>query len=196
MSIDMVMGDGDGEKPKSKGVDGDGQETRLRLMLVSNQLVESSSARTAITKQHPRPWSLALHLLLASCSPMVRPQIFPELPEREELFDDRIHRARDLIAASYNAASNLLLEEISDSIRLQIHAQRLSTRFLPLLEALERDLQDQEWIAGAVRALLDLINDLNLAAQRVASMYVQDKIYMCLHLIRCLGSQQILTIQN
>ena len=64
----------------------------------------------------------------------MRPQSFIELPNVD--FNSRILEAHSLIASSYDATSNLLRQESNDHIRLRIHADRLMTQILPLLEAL------------------------------------------------------------
>ena len=102
----------------------------------------------------------------------MRPQSFIGLPDNEE-FNARIHEAYDLIASSYDAASLLLSRETTDYIRLRIHADRLSSQILPLLEALECELHNDGWITEAATAVIALINDLRRSSSQIVSMYVQ-----------------------
>ena len=88
----------------------------------------------------------------------MHPDIFLELPDARE-YSAQICEAHDIITNSYNAVSDLLLHESVDHVRLCIHADRLSAQIVPLLEALERDMQNNEWIEEAATAIFSLIND-------------------------------------
>ena len=102
---------------------------------------------------------------------MARPDLFPDLPGAEN-YNGQIIEAHNRIAVSYNAASALLRQETSDHIRLRIHADRLSTRFVPILEALEVELHNGEWVTEAAAALFNLIDELKASSRRIASQYV------------------------
>ena len=98
----------------------------------------------------------------------MHPLQFLNLPENGQ-YNARILQAHSIIARHYNAASSLLELESTDHIRLRIFADRLSTHILPLLEALERDLQDDEWVTAAATAVVDLINSLKSSLSRIAA---------------------------
>ena len=54
--------------------------------------------------------------------------------------------------------------EDGDPIRLQLHSQRLLKRSVPLLQALESEIQQGSWIEEATHALAALIKQLDAAA--------------------------------
>ena len=97
------------------------------------------------------------------------PQHFPGLPNARR-HDARILEAHGIISSSYNAASSLLQQESTDHLRLRIHAERLSNQTIPLLEALERDLQDDAWVTEAATAVVNLIDNLRTSSSRIAAM--------------------------
>ena len=97
------------------------------------------------------------------------PQNFLELPNAHQ-HNARLLEAYTIISNSYNAASTLLRRESTDHLRLRIHAERLSTQTIPLLEALERDIQDDAWVTEAATAVVNLIDRLKISSSRIASM--------------------------
>ena len=99
------------------------------------------------------------------------PQHFPGLPNARR-HDARILEAHGIISSSYNAASSLLRQESTDHLRLRIHAERLKAQTIPLLEALERDLQDDAWVTEAATAVVNLIDSLKISSSRIAAMCV------------------------
>ena len=102
---------------------------------------------------------------------MARPDLFPDLPGAEN-YNGQIIEAHNRIAVSYNAASALLRQENNDYLRLRIHADRLSVRFIPMLKALENELQNDEWMIEAATALFALTDELRAALRRIASQCV------------------------
>ena len=98
----------------------------------------------------------------------MHPLQFLELPNDRQ-HDARILEAHSIISRHYNAALSLLALESTDHIRLQIYADRLSTNLIPLLEALERDLEDDIWVTEAATAVINLFNSLKTSLSWIAT---------------------------
>ena len=97
--------------------------------------------------------------------------------------DNRIVEADTIIANIYNSASSLLQSESTDNIWLWGHTDRLCLHIMPLLKALEQDLQDDDRITEAATAVVALINCLKTLSSWIASMWVVI-IFFCVHIYK------------
>ena len=102
---------------------------------------------------------------------MRRPDVFPELPPLPPNANNtQFIEAYNIISSHYNSVSKLLREDESDPIRLRIHSERILHRVVPLLDALEKKLGNNEWILNVAKNLQDLVNEIDtvVAANNVS----------------------------
>lgn len=124
-----------------------------------------------------------LELGFVCCQPyfiMYRHQhtIFPALPESPLLLaNSLLIDAYNIISGSYSSALQLLHEEDNDAIQLRIHGDRIVNCVLPLLEALENEIQDDIWIDNVAAAILELLDDIYGAAAQAETVFVLNFIY-------------------
>lgn len=104
-----------------------------------------------------------------------RPLHFPALPPRtQELqWSRNIREAHDIICNTYNHATQVLRQEDQDPLRLQIIVEKILNDALPVLEALDIEIQDVTWTDKSVQALATTVVELRHAAQMAINVSVQ-----------------------
>ncbi|KAF7339237.1 Integrase catalytic domain-containing protein [Mycena venus] len=97
---------------------------------------------------------------------MAHPAEFPPLPHTPEEFTWPLDvlKAHDIISVGYERAAALLRQEEGDPLRLRIHAEDIIGKLVPILEALEPEVGDQEWLEACAHALGALTVTLHRAA--------------------------------
>ena len=82
------------------------------------------------------------------------------------------HKAIRVIAATYESSWVALHASDSDPYRLRLHSNRLLTRVLPILQALEREVQgDQGWLLETAGKIAEVIVALEGQAATADEMY-------------------------
>jgi hypothetical protein len=87
-----------------------------------------------------------------------------------------IHHAYKIISNSYQSASEVLIQE-SEAIRLEFHAERLTSNVIPLLEELEHNGQSElpdillSWVRYSTEKVGAMIIDLLQAIKTAKSRY-------------------------
>ncbi|KAF8546222.1 hypothetical protein OG21DRAFT_1491470 [Imleria badia] len=90
----------------------------------------------------------------------------PPLPA-EVLGGPDVHRAHELLQDAYQRAVALLRQEDIDPLRVRIHADQISQQMVPLLKALQNEVEDTDWIttcANTFGKLLRALENLVLSA--------------------------------
>ncbi|KAF8546361.1 hypothetical protein OG21DRAFT_1527881 [Imleria badia] len=78
-----------------------------------------------------------------------------------------VHHAHELLQDAYQRAVALLQQEDIDPLHVHIHADQISQRMVPLLEALQNEVEDTNWIttcANPFGKLLCVLENLVLSA--------------------------------
>ena len=92
----------------------------------------------------------------------IRPDRFPELPPHPmgNNWSSVICEAHQILTTAYHDSAALLRFEDGDPLRLHLHATQILKRKVPILQALEQEVEDQAWIARCAEALGILVQDL------------------------------------
>lgn len=69
------------------------------------------------------------------------------------------------MSESYDQAVALLRLEDDDPLRLNLYADQLLTRTVPILQALEQEITDIDWLTESAQAIAVLIRELQKAAE-------------------------------
>ena len=72
-------------------------------------------------------------------------QALPPLPPRDYWSPDICH-AHKILQDAYQHVVGLLHQEDGDPLRIQIHADQISRKMVPLLEVLHREVGDINWM--------------------------------------------------
>lgn len=103
---------------------------------------------------------------MATARPLEWPAL-PAHPIQGGQWSHDVIRVQSLLDQRYTHISGILRQEDHDQLRLQILAQNLLDRELPLLEALDTELANPEWAVVAGGAFASLITELHRASQAV-----------------------------
>lgn len=94
------------------------------------------------------------------------PPQFPPLPAAPtKPWSPDILAAHRLISEGYEKAVALLRLEDGDPLRLNLYADQLITRPVPILQALEQEITDIGWLTAGAQAIAALICELQKAAE-------------------------------
>ncbi|KAG6370782.1 hypothetical protein JVT61DRAFT_10986 [Boletus reticuloceps] len=93
------------------------------------------------------------------------PRNFPDLPVRD-YWSANVLQAHKILDNMYQQALQLLCQEDSDRLHLQIHINRIYDQ-VPLLEAINNKVDDIDWISCCAHAFGELLNKLKHAALAV-----------------------------
>lgn len=94
------------------------------------------------------------------------PPQFPPLPaSRIAPWSANVLAAHRLISEGYDKAVALLRLEDGDPLRLNLYADNLLTRTVPILQALEQEITDVDWLTAGAQAIAVLICALQKAAE-------------------------------
>jgi hypothetical protein len=104
---------------------------------------------------------------------MAHPAEFPPLPRRPEDFTWPLDvlKAHNIISVGYERAAAMLRQEEGDPLRLRIHAEDIIGKLVPILEALEPEVGDQEWVEACAHALGAITVTLHRAAAVADGVY-------------------------
>lgn len=107
---------------------------------------------------------------------MPRPQVFPDLPVCPPTLASwpaGVLEGYNHICDAYNHASTLLRQEESDPLRLRINSERLLSRSIPLLKAMDAQMRGcRAWNLSSAGAMIALITELNSAAENADAVFV------------------------
>ncbi|KII92778.1 hypothetical protein PLICRDRAFT_172830 [Plicaturopsis crispa FD-325 SS-3] len=94
------------------------------------------------------------------------PAHFPALPMHPDGTDwnGNIYAAHNIVCETYNQAVQLLRQEDGDPLRLRIHSENIYHRMVPILQALEPEVFNREWIIEAANSLAAVMTRLERAA--------------------------------
>ena len=95
------------------------------------------------------------------------PAHFPDLPgplDDKGPWEQNVHKAHTIITDTFSRATALLRQEDGDALWLRIHSERILQRIIPLLEALEPEVQNPNWIAECAHALATVMVALETSA--------------------------------
>lgn len=100
------------------------------------------------------------------------PDEFPALPEHFDggEWSPNVLQAYSLLENSYRYALEALRAGDSDGHRLQLHSEKIQTRMLPILEAMEAEVLNIEWLTASAEALACLVLELEVAASSIEKM--------------------------
>jgi hypothetical protein len=92
----------------------------------------------------------------------VLPAEFPPLPEHfdNDNWSPNVIQAHSILFDAYSHAFQALNAGDSDAHRLRIHSDRLLNRMLPILEAMEPEVLNPEWVKHGAEALAGLVLEL------------------------------------
>jgi hypothetical protein len=79
--------------------------------------------------------------------------------------------AHEILSNVYSSATQLLCQEDGDTLRLRIHSERIFTRMIPILEAMEPEISNSEWIAESANALAGVMAQLETATFAAEGVY-------------------------
>lgn len=97
---------------------------------------------------------------------------FPPLPLNPAGWGPNVRNAHKIISDGYVHTIRILHQEDGDSVRLNLLSEGLTRDLLPLLQALEQEGIDAEWLHGCAHALGILTRDLLVAAGAAEGTYV------------------------
>lgn len=95
------------------------------------------------------------------------PYAFPELPqflEGEFRWSANVETTHSLLVEAYDRATQLLCQENGDALRLRIHSENIFSRSIPLLEAMEPEVNDFNWVSECAHVLAKVMVQLESAA--------------------------------
>lgn len=95
----------------------------------------------------------------------VLPEQFPPLPEQpdNDVWSANALEAHSILQNSYNHGLQALRAGDNDAHRLRIHSDRILNRMLPILEALEPEVLNHEWVHAVARTFAALAVGLERA---------------------------------
>lgn len=94
------------------------------------------------------------------------PPHFPPLPAAlARPWSPNVLAAHRLMSESYDQAVALLRLEDDDPLRLNLYADQLLTRTVPILQALEQEITEIDWLTESAQAIAVLIRELQKAAE-------------------------------
>ena len=106
---------------------------------------------------------------------MARQLCFPDLPglEINQAWSQHVLDAHTRISSSHKQAIRFLQLEENEPMRLRLHSENITNRSIPLLKALENDMQNySEWIRECAEALVTIAIDLAKMANALDEVYV------------------------
>lgn len=95
------------------------------------------------------------------------PLVFPALPnplDNELHWTANIVTAHGILSNTYEQATRLLRQEDGDALRLRIHSERIFRRMIPILQAMDPEVNDPEWVSDCAHALAGVMAQLETAA--------------------------------
>src|SRR6267154_4939845 len=98
------------------------------------------------------------HDIVSLVSPMLVPILplsFPALPDPipgELHWSANVIAAHHILSEAYHHAAALLRQEDGDALRLRIHSERIFCRMIPILEAMEPEIDNPSWISENTHA--------------------------------------------
>lgn len=97
------------------------------------------------------------------------PNVFPALPDHFDggVWSPNVLHAHSLLENTYQYALEALNAGDNDGHRLQLHSEKLQTRMLPILEAMEAEVLNFEWLKAAAEALAGLVLELEVSASSI-----------------------------
>jgi len=97
---------------------------------------------------------------------MSHPEHIPPLPPAPSNHDwpDTIHTAFHILSDVYNRSLKLLRSEDHDALHLQLYVEKMRRDLVPLLEALEREMEGHRWVIDVAKLIVDVGLDLEMAA--------------------------------
>ncbi|KAG0707407.1 hypothetical protein DFH29DRAFT_27139 [Suillus ampliporus] len=102
-----------------------------------------------------------------------RPLQFPALPPHHRAqghWSQNIRKAHDIVSDTYNHATRVLRQEDHDPLRLQIIAEKIINDSLPVLEALDSEIQDASWTDKCAEALATTVVELRQASEAAVNI--------------------------
>jgi len=97
----------------------------------------------------------------------ILPLSFPTLPDPlpgELHWSANVISAHNIISEAYHHATRLLRQEDGDALRLRIHSKRIFRRIIPILEALEPEVDNPGWISKSAHVLAGVMAQLETCA--------------------------------
>lgn len=94
------------------------------------------------------------------------PLQFPNLPPCpvQDQWSHNVQEAYRVIRDTYDHTKKILSQEDHDSVRLRVLSDAMMRDTLPLLEALDLDIADDDWAEAAAQALATQLVELERAA--------------------------------
>ena len=99
---------------------------------------------------------------------------FPSLPDHFEggCWSTNVVKAHSILSTAYHHAYEVLHASESDTHRLRLHSDRLMSRMFPILDVMEPEVLNQEWLKLAAESMANLYLELEGAALAVENVYV------------------------
>ncbi|KAJ6528482.1 hypothetical protein B0H19DRAFT_1274705 [Mycena capillaripes] len=96
------------------------------------------------------------------------PEEFPALPPHfdSNVWPPNVVEAHSILNSTYQYALEALYASDNDGHRLQLHSEKIQTRLLPILEAMEPEVLNPEWLKASAEALAGLVLELEVAASQ------------------------------
>ena len=110
----------------------------------------------------------------------VLPLNFPELPnppDDEPHWSANVCSAHSILSETYDRATQLLRQEDGDALRLRIHSERIFHRMVPILEAMEPEVNDLDWTSECAHALAGVMAQLETAAFAADGVFVHSHLF-------------------
>jgi hypothetical protein len=97
---------------------------------------------------------------------------FPQLPpaERRVNWSQNVIRSFETLQQEHERACALLRLDEADPVRMRIQASTITERMVPLLKALENELDGEEWVVDAAEEMLDMAFKLTVAVRAAEGM--------------------------
>lgn len=100
------------------------------------------------------------------------PDTFPDLPAHFDggVWPPNVVQAYGILQGSYQYALEALNAGDNDGHRLELHSEKIQTRMLPILEAMEVEVLNPEWLKASAEALSGLVVQLEVSASTIEKM--------------------------
>lgn len=101
------------------------------------------------------------------------PDEFPALPEHfdGEVWSPDVRKAYSLLETAYQYGFEALNAGDNDSHRLRLHSDKLLNRMFPILEAMEAEVLNPQWLKLSAEALAGLVLELEVSAVAIENVY-------------------------
>ena len=100
---------------------------------------------------------------------------FPSLPHHfdgpDTEYSANAIAAHEILTETYHCAYRTLQASDNDTHRLRLHSDKIVNRMLPILEAMEPEILNNEWMVASMETLAGLVLELEGTAAAIERRY-------------------------